>query len=143
MPTFEDVVALVRERTSYQNPLTAASTLQSDIGVYGDDMDDLLSAYSKRFGVDLSGYRWYFHTGEEGPSIGGAIFPPPDKQVREIPITLDMLHQFAELGRWAVEYPPHEPPRHRPDIWINFGIVVFGFVVFGFVLVAGVRRCVR
>jgi hypothetical protein len=141
VPTFEEVAAVVREQTAHRGPLTEATTLQSDIGVYGDDMDDLLSAYSKRFGVDLSGYLWHFHTGEEGAfSIGGAIFPPPNARVQEIPITVGMLYRFAELGRWAVEYPPHKPPRRRPDLWINLAVVA---AVLGFALVAGVRSCVR
>lgn len=140
MPTFDEVAALVREETGSRGPITEATTLQKDIGVYGDDMDFLLSAYAERFRVDLSGYLWYFHTGEEGAfSIGGAIFPPPNERVREIPITVGMLHRFAEQGRWAVEYPPHELPRHRLDLWINLAILV---TVLGFALAAGARSCV-
>jgi hypothetical protein len=141
VPTFEMVAALVREQTAYRGPLTESTTLQSDIGVYGDDMGDLLTAYSKRFGVDLSGYLWYFHTSEEGAfSIGGVLFPPPNAKVQEIPITVGMLHHFAELGRWAVKYPPHEPPRYRPDLWINLAVVV---LIFGCAVVAGFRSCVQ
>jgi len=100
--------------------LSPDTTLQGDIGVYGDDMDDLLSAYAERFGVDLAPYLWYFHTGEEGFSPGGLFFPPPNRLVREIPITLGMLQDFAARGRWAVSYPRHLQPWFRPDILINW-----------------------
>ena len=139
MPTFDEVAELVRERTAYNGLLTERTALQSDIGVYGDDMDDLLAAYALRFGVDLAGYRWYFHTGEEGFNLGGLVFPPPNARVPDLPVTVGMLHRFAELGRWAAEYPPHDPPRHRPDIWVNWVVVV---AVLALALIAGVRSCV-
>jgi len=34
--------------------------------VYGDDLDESLEECAERFHVDLSTYRRYFHTGEEG-----------------------------------------------------------------------------
>jgi hypothetical protein len=138
VPTFEEVAELVRKVTTYRRELTEATTLQSDIGVAGDDMDELLTAYSKRFGVDLSNYISYFHTGEEGWNIGGLFFPPPNKRVTEIPITVGMLHRFALLGHWAVEYPPHEPPRNRPDIWINLVLLL---AITAVLIVCGLRGC--
>jgi hypothetical protein len=139
MPTFDEVAAFVRERTGFRGPLTVTTVLQFGIGVYGDDMDDLLAGYAKRYGVDLSRYLWYFHTGEEGFNIGGLFFPPPNAGVRTIPITLGMLREFAELGRWAVEYPSHELPRSRWDIRLN-QLLVFGFLCVVLVLI--VRGCV-
>lgn len=120
MPTLDEVAAVVREPTGHRGPVTAATALQSDLGVDGDDMDELLAAYSSRFGVDLAGYLWYFHRGDEAAfNVGGLFIPPPDRRVAEIPITLGMLRDFAELGRWGVEYPPHEIPEFRGDILIN------------------------
>jgi hypothetical protein len=140
VPTFDQAVVFVREQTGFRGQLTEATALQSDIGVYGDDMDNLLTAYAERFGVDLSGYRWYFHTGEEGIGLGGLFFPPPNARVQEIPITVAMLHDFAQRGRWSMEYPEHRPPRFRPDILIN-QLVVLGViaVIFGVV----VRGCIN
>jgi uncharacterized protein DUF1493 len=137
MPTFDEVATFVREQTSFRGALTEVTSLQSDIGVYGDDMDDLLAAFSDRFGVSLAGYIWYFHTGEEGFNIGGLFFPPPNERVQEIPITLGILHDFAQCGRWPIEYPEHVTPRSRPDIRINqllaLGMV---FALVGFVVLA-------
>ena len=142
MPSFDKVAALVIAHAATNGPLTDAITLQNDLGVYGDDMHELMAAYATEFKVDMSDYIWYFHTGEEGGSfsIGGFFFPPPYARVREIPITVGMLHQFAELGRWGVEYPPNTPPRHRPDLWINFMVLV-GSV--GGLVVYLVRGCIQ
>jgi Protein of unknown function (DUF1493) len=141
MPTLDEMVLFVREQTGFRGPLTEATSLQSDIGVYGDDMHELIAAYAERFAVDLSGYIWYFHTGDEGwPNIGGMFFPPPNSRVREIPITVGMLYDFAQHGRWAVEYPDHEPPGPRWDIRINQMIAVGLICV---VAAMTVRGCVR
>jgi hypothetical protein len=124
MPTFEEIAALVREKTGYTGPLTAETTLWGDLGVCGIDMDDLMTAYAEQFGVDLSGYLWYFHNEEEGINVGGLLFPPPNRRVKEIPITLGMLHEFATGGRWSLVYPPHRLPRFRVDTLINQLLVV-------------------
>jgi hypothetical protein len=131
MPSFDDIVQLVREQTCFRGPLTASTTLQRDLGVYGIDMDYLLVAYADRFGVDMSAYRWYFHTGEEGLNIGALFFRPPNAVVSEIAITLEMLHEFANNGVWAVSYPPHPEARFRGDILVNQALagVFFLFLV--------------
>jgi hypothetical protein len=136
MATFEEVVKLVRQQTGSPGPITRATSLQADLAVYGDDMDDLLAAYAKRFGVNLSGYLWYFHTGEEGWNIGGLIFPPPNARVRQMPITVGMLHDFAQLGRWGLEYPAHERPQSRPDLLVN-QLLIMGAIGTAVVLAVG------
>ena len=92
-----------------------------DIGADGDDMFLLMAAYSDRFGVDLSTYRWYFHHGEEGGSwsFGGLFFDPPYRRVPHMPITVAMLHEFAEQKRWGIQYPEHQLPKRRIDMLIN------------------------
>jgi hypothetical protein len=105
MPTFEEVAAFVCEEACVRRShLTEATSLQDDIGLYGTDIDHLMSEYSKRFGVNLDGYIWYFHTGEDGFGIGALIFRPPDMRVKRIPITIGMLYEFAQVGRWNVQY---------------------------------------
>jgi Protein of unknown function (DUF1493) len=138
-PTFEEVAAFVREETGFCGPLTEATSLQWDIGLSGDDVDTFLTAYAKRFGVDLSGYLWYFHTEDEGLNLGELFFPPPNVRVREIPITVGMLHAFAQLSRWAVEYPQHKLPQSRWDIRLN-QLLVLGALCF--LVLVTVRGCV-
>jgi hypothetical protein len=122
--------------------VTEATSLQDDIGLYGDDIDDLMLEYSTRFGVDLTDYLWYFHTGEEGWNIGGLFFAPPNARVREIPITVGMLHRFATQGRWAIEYPKHDLPRWRLDILINLVVVILVFGSIGLLVICWVWQAI-
>jgi hypothetical protein len=142
MPTIDEVIAFVREETGFRGPLTEATSLQTDIGVYGDDMYEFMAAYAKRFAVDLSGYLWYFHTGDEGwPNIGSMFFPSPHSLVSEIPITVSMLHDFAERGKWAVEYPHHKLPRSTVSRWdLRLNVLFAVGLIF---LVVMVRGCIR
>ena len=119
MPSFDEIAAFVREQTGFDRVTPTARPVE-DIGADGDDMFELMERYSERFGVDLSPYRWYFHHGEEGSwSLGGLFFDPPYKRVPHMPITVGMLHQFAEQKRWGIQYPQHQLPKRRIDMLIN------------------------
>ena len=87
MPTFDEVAELVRKRTGHAGPLTPATTLRDDLGVYGNVMTDLMADYAKRFGVEMSGYLWYFHSAEEGVNPLWAVFPPPNARVPHVKVT--------------------------------------------------------
>lgn len=105
--------------------------LVNDLGVWGDDFFELIEDFSREFQVDISSFRWYFHSGEEGLNIGSGIFRPPNERVERIPVTLEVLAEAAEKQRWIVEYPPHQLPAHRFDIWLNMLLalgVVLAFV---------------
>jgi hypothetical protein len=99
--------------------------LLSDHGLDGDDFHELIDAYQKRFAVDMSGYCWYFHAGEEGYSIGALFFDPPYKRVKPIAVTPAMLLEFANKGSWSIDYPEHQLPKQRWDIIINQVCIVF------------------
>jgi hypothetical protein len=129
-PDFDGVARLVAEQTGMKPEQLAPETeLERDLGVLADDFHELMRKFAERFGTDMSGYRWYFHTGEEGPSPGGLFFAPPYRRVEQIPVTLQMLVDSARAGKWLVEYPPHALPRMRWDILIN-QLLVGGFLVF-------------
>jgi hypothetical protein len=136
VPTFDEVAELVRDETNDLGPLTAETELQGDLGVAGDDLDRLLLAWAARFGADLSGYVPRFHTAEEGFNPGAWFFPPRDPRLPDVPITVGMLHRYAELGRWGLDYPDHDPRRRRPEVWVN-RVVAAG--VAGGLLAAGLR----
>ena len=90
-------------------------TLQSDIffdlGVVGDDFHEMIEKYQKTFNVDITNYLWYFHADEEGQSIGGGFFKAPYERVKRIPVTPKMLLDFANNGKWTIEYPVHTLPK--------------------------------
>lgn len=123
-PTLEEVIACVRGETGSREPITGETELGKDLGVDGDDMDDVLQAYYDRFGVNMDSYLWYFHCCEEGMHIGSLFFKAPWALVDPIPITMNMLHEFALKGRWDIEYPPHTYPERRYDIWVD--TLIFG-----------------
>jgi len=107
-----------------ERPLSPDTDLFTDMGVGGDDFDEMMEAYSQQFGVDMKGYLWYFHTDEEGMNLGGIFFPPPNARVQRIPVTPHLLAQFAQTQSWDLLYPPHELPARRPDLSINRGFFV-------------------
>jgi hypothetical protein len=99
------------------------------LGVVGDDFDELIGKFSERFKIKMDNYLWYFHADEEGQSIGGLFFRPPNKRVSRIPITPLKLLEIANVGYWNIDYPKHQLPKRRFDIMINW-IFVIGFISF-------------
>ncbi|HEV7330213.1 MAG TPA: DUF1493 family protein [Flavisolibacter sp.] len=120
MYRLEDIIDLVEEKTGSE-PVEEGTDIYSELGCGGDDFHELMERYAVKFGVDMSTYRWYFHTDEEGSlfSIGGAFFKPPYERVRRIPITPKLLLEAANLGRWNLQYPEHTLPKRRWDMLIN------------------------
>ncbi|WP_139920374.1 DUF1493 family protein [Hymenobacter sp. DG01] len=108
--------------------ITGSADLVNDLGVWGDDFFELMEKFSQKFQVNITSFRWYFHSGEEGFNTGGIIFRPPNERVEHIPVTLEMLAEAAEKQRWIVEYPPHRLPAHRFDIWLNL-LLALGIVL--------------
>lgn len=125
-----EIVKFLKDQTGCDK-IFENSDVTEDLGVDGDDFDDLVVTFSKKFNVDISSCLWYFHCGEEGNwnSIGGAFFESPDRRVKHIPVTPLMLLEFAQKGKWDIQYPDHKLPKRRYDILINQALIV-GFVVF-------------
>jgi hypothetical protein len=122
----------VSEQCDFDGALAADDDIFRRVGITGDDAGDFIEAFAARFGVDMSGYRWYFHTEEEGFNIGGALFPSPETRVTRIPVTLRVLAEALTRKTWPVTYPEHEAPRGRPDRVVNQ--LVFAAVLAAFAL---------
>ena len=119
MVTIEDIYNFIEKECGIEaGKLSPDSDIFGDFGVYGDDFDDLMSAYSKEFGVNLDAYVWYFHSCEEVSSPFAFIFPPPNRRVSRIIITPALLVKCANLKSWAVTYPVHTLPKRRWDILV-------------------------
>lgn len=112
-----------------EDKITLHSDIFFDTGVRGDDFHEMIEAYQKAFKVDMTNYLWYFHTDEEGESIGVGFFKPPYELVKRIPVTPQMMLDFANTGKWTIEYPAHKLPKRRYDLILN-SILVYGFFVF-------------
>jgi len=115
----EEINALVREHTGARGALSEDTDLHGDLGLISLDLEEFLSEFAARFGVDLSGFLWYFHTDEDGVSPGRLFFAAPQDRVARIPLRLALLYRAAELGRWPVDYPKHSLPPRRWDVLVN------------------------
>ena len=129
MTETKEIIDFVRSETGHREDMTDNTTLQDDIGIWGDDVSELLENYAKRFSVDMSSFLWYFHTREEGTSPGSLFFKPPNERVEQIPITVAMLRDFANTGTWSVVYPDHYIPKRRTDLLINLIITLTVVIV--------------
>jgi hypothetical protein len=119
----EQLDTFIKQKTGI-NQLKLTDDLCKEHGVGGDDFHKFIDAYANTFNVDMTGYLWYFHAGEEGHNIGGIIFKPPYEKVTQIPVTPAMLLDFANKGYWDVFYPPHNLPKRRWDIIFNKVLIV-------------------
>ncbi|KIC31746.1 DUF1493 family protein [Leisingera sp. ANG-S5] len=78
-------------------------------GLEGDDADEFLEAFSKRFSVDLSGLRWEFHYNADEPPGRRRVLPldASGKVIPYQPITLELLEKAVLAGKWGYDYPEH------------------------------------
>ena len=112
------------------------TTLPYDLGIDGDEAADLLLAFESAFSVDLSGFRYHEHFGDEGvPLRVGLVLIPLAVAVGELwswrwwagtalvvaaaaaqmvrwrkgfahPLRVRDLAQAAVAKRWVYPYPP-------------------------------------
>lgn len=106
----------IRVYPSAGGSFEGTTRIEEDLGVTGDDADELMAAFAREFDVDLTGLRFHRHFGPEGcfPLGCGPLywFYRPDwiKDLNEIgkfPITVQHLVQVAQDKRWS------SPPRVR------------------------------
>jgi len=132
MYTEDDIKAFLVSKIGVEEKDVLFNTdIECDLGCCDDDFHELIEDYSQTFSVDMKKYKWYFHTGEEGNNIGGIFFKAPYKRVERIPVTPEMLLQFANTGEWDLQYPDHKLPGYRFDILINIilFIIVISFII--------------
>src|SRR6187551_1716604 len=127
MVTEDEIIDLIKVKTGTEK-INSDSDIFNDLGVVGDDFDELLGEYHKKFDVNMDKYLWYFHADEEGQSIGGLFFKSPNKRVTRIPVTPKMLTEFANVKKWDIQYPEHKLPKYRLDIIINQTLIA-GLVI--------------
>ena len=86
---------LVRKREK----LLASTRLSEDIGLEGDDADEFLEAFAKKFNVDFSQFDFHKYFAEEGwDPIRFFIYMTGLRKFKAI--TLMDLEKAAEAGKW-------------------------------------------
>lgn len=133
MVSEKEIIKFINARTG-DNPL-GDTDINGELRIEGDDFDELMKSYSEQFKVDMSDYWWYFHHEEEGfqISLGRLLFKPPNLRVERIPVTPTMLADFANKGKWDINYPAHKIPAIRFDMildWIFTGIFLVSLIWF-------------
>lgn len=125
MITEQEIINFI-EKEFWESNLNSNSDVFAEVGVSGDDCNDLMITYQKKYQVDMSKYLWYFHHEEEESwnTIGGSFFQRPNERVKRIPITPKMLTEFANSKKWNVDYPEHNLPKYRYDIIISWSFII-------------------
>jgi len=109
----DDLVRRVREFIARETGLrlervTLATDVVEDTCIYGIDVEELVVNFSKEFGVDVSNFRWYHHTGPEGCCPLWLFYRPWWARKTRVPITVEALVESARKGVLALSYPEKE-----------------------------------
>ena len=126
-----DLDAFLSQFTGETHRLQDDADVFERLGIDGDDGTEFIEAFAARFDVDVSSYRWYFHNGEEGWSLGGLFFRSPDRRVERLPITPTILMESIRTKRWELTYPAHHMPAARRDIQINRALTLLVLILSG------------
>ena len=103
------IIKFVAEFTGADSPVTLSTTLLGDLGVAGDDGDELLAAFGEQFGVDMSRCDPQGYFGTEGlppwfPIVWLLYFlrrGSPEQRARLMPIRVSDLVSSARSGAWV------------------------------------------
>lgn len=138
MPTTDEIIEFLKD-LSGADKVEPNSDIGNDLGMDGDDFSEMIEKYSSKYSVDMTNYLWYFHHADEGSfnNIGGLFFDPPYKRVQRIPLTPSMLTDFANRGKWVIQYPDHKIPTKRYDMLVNQ--IIIGLVLV-FILVTVISK---
>ncbi len=124
-----EILAFVAEIAGRDAILSDDTNIFETIGIDGDDATEFVAQFADRFGVDMAGYIWYFHHGEEGLNLGAFAFKPPYWRVSRIPITLAVLTEAVSTKRWPLSYPDHQLPARRWDLILNIPVTIAGLAI--------------
>lgn len=89
---FEELVSFIREQIrEYKKPVTKQTSIEDDLGVTGEEADELLANFSSKYRVDIRGFDFgkYFND-EPNPFLGR-------KDI--LPLTVGHLEKAIMAGR--------------------------------------------
>jgi hypothetical protein len=101
-PSFDALAHLLAElRSEPRENITPATRLREDLGVDGDDWDDVLAAIAQRWPVDWTGFDFYTYFDEEPNwlSLVRAIRDLATERRRR-PFTVGHLALVVQRGAW-------------------------------------------
>src|SRR4051812_41038763 len=74
--------------------------LNQDLGINGDDADELLPLYAEAFGVDMSGFQFHTYFQDEPHVLNFWRWWIPGLRPKLDPITVRDLVEAATLKKW-------------------------------------------
>lgn len=92
---------IIANRWEYKFPLTRETQLQRDLRIWGDDVDEILIAFSKEFNVDVSKFPigdYFEGEGYNSPSSIIRLFSKKSKVPKKV-LTIGDLEKAALAGR--------------------------------------------
>lgn len=90
---------LLKQIVDKRETLTYKTKISQDLGLEGDEADQFLDAFSKKFNVDFSDFNFKKYFVEEGwDPIRFFIYTTGIIKLK--PITLRDLEKSAEIGKW-------------------------------------------
>ncbi|WP_214229585.1 DUF1493 family protein [Pedobacter sp. B4-66] len=132
--TIENIIDFLKEQ-SLEDEINPQTNVCDDIGMSGDDFDEMMTAFAEKFSVDMTSYLWYFHAEEEGSWTSLSLFPRANEQVKRIPLTPTILTDFANLGKWSVIYPEHKVTltEYNDYFTLSIFIILIGVIIYQFI----------
>ncbi|MGQ0563995.1 MAG: DUF1493 family protein [Gemmobacter sp.] len=128
-----DILALLTDMGGRRPDDAEQADIIGRFGMDGDDITEFLDAYSRRFNVRLDGLLWYFHHFDEPPLSRRVYAVGPDgHDLPLMPITVDMLVEGVETGKWPLTYPEHrEQNRWWSTQWALLAMVFAVAILLG------------
>lgn len=115
----ESIIQFVTEWTKCRKPIHAQTLLVDDLGIWGDDGDDFLIDFCKRFNIETYGFPVGKYFGYEGFSIidsfidlGRTLKGEPTQQPQ---LTITDLIKAARNGKFDADIMKVEPPPLQPE----------------------------
>src|SRR5262245_57265229 len=122
--------AIAEHRGMTPRELAPQARLLDDLGVDGDDAEELLSDIARRFDVDFSRLHFDRHFGPEGLSIL-RVMKDTVKPWRCYPLTVEDLVGAAKSGTFVYDYDHRPFVQRRPwHVWVmGLGLAAVVFAV--------------
>jgi hypothetical protein len=105
------VLDFLASETAYpRSKITLDSRVAEDLGVAGDDGDDLMDSFAEKFHVDISSFDFYAHYGDELSPVTGLFMIPFSPKLRKLlrtGLTTIRVRDFvnaAKCGKFSAEH---------------------------------------
>ncbi len=138
--SLSQIIEFAKDYNVEEVDIDEETTIEKGMGLWGDDHHEFIGKFAEVFDVQMENYRWYYHTEEEGLNWAEVFFKPPYKKVEQSQISINMLHQIANDGKWPDMYEKPDLANFRPDILMNqIGAVTVVLIFVAF----WIRKCTQ